>query len=196
TLFHEASSRGMPVMRPAFFADIKDPELRAEESVFLLGADMLIKPKWAVSNHLPKGIWRSYLFENEKPEITQNQPDIFIRGGAVIPLTSRVIQHTGEYKSDSLTLLISFDEQGRAKGKIYSDEGDGFGYQKGFFEQSFFHATELSSGIIKLQVQQYGGQRLRRKRWIRIAVISDAGVRYSQWEKKSITFANWEAKLL
>ena len=37
TLLHEASTNGMPIMRPVFFADPKDLSLRAEEEAFLIG---------------------------------------------------------------------------------------------------------------------------------------------------------------
>ena len=39
TLQHEASTNGMPIMRPVFFADPKDLSLRAEEEAFLIGDD-------------------------------------------------------------------------------------------------------------------------------------------------------------
>jgi alpha-glucosidase len=42
TLFHQASVDGMPIMRPAFFADLKNPDLRREDQIFLVGADLLV----------------------------------------------------------------------------------------------------------------------------------------------------------
>ncbi|MHC4133251.1 MAG: TIM-barrel domain-containing protein [Planctomycetota bacterium] len=48
TLFREASVNGMPVMRPAFFADIEEITfLRKEQQAFMLGGDLFIVPKWA-----------------------------------------------------------------------------------------------------------------------------------------------------
>lgn len=47
TLLHEASTTGMPIMRPIFFADPKDLSLRAEEKAFLVGDDLLVIPSFA-----------------------------------------------------------------------------------------------------------------------------------------------------
>src|SRR5690606_14636225 len=44
TLFEEASRTGLPVLRPAFFADPTDPALRSEDDAFLIGDDLLVEP--------------------------------------------------------------------------------------------------------------------------------------------------------
>ena len=58
TLMREAATDGMPIMRPAFFADPKDLSLRAEQEIFLIGADILVIPAFAEKPNLPGGIWR------------------------------------------------------------------------------------------------------------------------------------------
>mgnify|MGYP000228865439 CR=1 FL=1 len=58
TLLHEASTNGMPIMRPVFFSDPKDLSLRAEEEAFLVGDNLLIIPAFANQPALPKGIWK------------------------------------------------------------------------------------------------------------------------------------------
>ena len=42
--FEQAAATGMPVVRPLFFADPRDPELRAVDDAFLLGDDLLVAP--------------------------------------------------------------------------------------------------------------------------------------------------------
>jgi alpha-glucosidase len=43
TLFHEASRTGLPVIRPAFFANTTDARLRSAEDLFLLGDALLVR---------------------------------------------------------------------------------------------------------------------------------------------------------
>ena len=65
TLLHEASTNGMPIMRPVFFADPKDLSLRAEEEAFLIGDNLLIIPAYAKQPALPKGIWKELSLDKD-----------------------------------------------------------------------------------------------------------------------------------
>ncbi len=90
TLLHEASTNGMPIMRPVFFADPKDLSLRAEEEAFLIGDDLLIIPAFANHPNLPKGIWRELsLVEGDKQN--KYQAKIKLRGGSIVP-TGKIIK--------------------------------------------------------------------------------------------------------
>jgi alpha-glucosidase len=67
TLFKEASETGMPVARPLFFVDAKDPALRSEDDAFLLGGDLMVvtqpTPDKSRTPILPKvGGWRKFDF--------------------------------------------------------------------------------------------------------------------------------------
>lgn len=68
TLFREASVTGLPVVRPAFFADPKDPALRSEDDCFLLGGDVLVVPQLMPDGSRvsirPRGIWRRLELES------------------------------------------------------------------------------------------------------------------------------------
>ena len=86
TLFQEASSTGLPVMRPLFFADIKDTTLRREEQSFLLGEDLMVTPKWAKNSAMPKGDWRTISIAGEDSRNDKYQPDVKIREGAIVPV--------------------------------------------------------------------------------------------------------------
>lgn len=67
TLFQEATTDGMPIMRPVFMSDVKDTTLRSERESFMLGGDLLIIPRWSKSLRLPKGDWD---FSNSKTMTT------------------------------------------------------------------------------------------------------------------------------
>jgi len=144
TQFYEASVTGVPVMQPVFFADPKDTTLRKEDQAYLVGSNLLIVPRWAVNPALPKGVWRSFAMENEPAD--NYQAAMKVKGGAIIPL-GKIIENTTRYKTDSLTLIIVPDKKGMAKGVMYEDAGDGFGYKKGEYQIIQFTATRIGSSV-------------------------------------------------
>lgn len=146
TLFREAALNGMPVMRPVFFADSKDTDLRAEEQAFLLGGDLLILPKWAKHPKLPQGIWRSISLVGEDSANDKYQPNLLMRGGSIVPL-GRVIQNTTEESLNPLTLLVCLDELGKARGVLYEDAGDGYGYERGQYLLTTYSAAKRGNKV-------------------------------------------------
>ncbi|GLT91332.1 hypothetical protein SLE2022_092240 [Rubroshorea leprosula] len=138
TLFYMAHIKGTPVATPAFFADPKDPSLRTLENCFLL-CPLLVSARITyllsvlgellnlcpndsdMQLLLPKALWLSFDFDDLHPDL----PALYLRGGSIIPL-GPPIQHIGESNpSDDLTLLIALDENGKAEGVLFEDDGDG-----------------------------------------------------------------------
>lgn len=180
SLFYEAAQSGLPIMRPVYFADVKDTTLRKEDEAFLWGDDLLIVPKWSENPSLPKGSWRSVSIVGEDSENDPYQPDIKLRAGAIVPM-GQVIQSTVEYTLDSLTLLVSLDEDMQANGDLYSDEGDGFGYKDGKFTMTEFDASVTGQSTLKINVAKSDGDLPVADRYYRIALVSEEGMRYSGW---------------
>ncbi len=180
TLFYEASVTGLPVMRPVFFADIQDTTLRKEDQAFLLGNDLLIIPKWAKTTSLPKGNWRSISITGEDSEKDHYQPDIKIKEGAIVPL-GKIIQNTTEYITDSLTLFISLDKTGKAQGKIYVDQGEGFGYKNGEYALIQITAKQKKDQL-RIYIRNQAGK-YRCPRLFKIELITDNKVICSDWQK-------------
>jgi len=173
TLFREASINGLPVMRPLFFNDPVDPDLRTEDQVFLLGADLLVVPKWAENPRLPRGIWRSISLVGEDSVNDPYQPNLLIRGGSIIPL-GKVIQNTIEESLDPLTLLVCLDKNGRAEGMLYEDAGDGYGYQKGEFLLTTYAAKKNRDDVL-VTIKHEEGDMKRPERETRIQIVTDKG---------------------
>ena len=181
TLFHEASKTGMPVMRPVFFDDPKDTTLRKEDQVFLVGNDVLVIPKWAVSPVLPKGIWRNASFAGENSTTDKYQTEVKIKGGAIIPM-GKIIQNTTQYSLDSLTLLVSLDKNGEAKGALYEDAGDGFQYRKGEFLISTFKAKQTGSSV-RVVIKSVEGKLKPTNRNYKVCIVTDNGTLEGKWTK-------------
>jgi alpha-glucosidase len=179
TLFQEASVTGMPIMRPLFFADLKDTLLRREEQAFLLGPDLMIVPKWAVAPARPKGSWNVVSIAGEDSRKDTYQPDVQIREGAIVPL-GKLIQSTSDYKADSLTLLVSLDNKGCASGKFYEDEGDGYGYKNGKFAQYTFKAETLNGKVV-IQCRWIKGITFTNEKRYKVVLIGKKGQKESAW---------------
>jgi alpha-glucosidase len=179
TLFHESSVTGMPVMRPVFFADPQDKALRTEEQTFLVGNDLLIIPKWAVSPVQPKGIWRIISIAGENSLTDKYQADVKIKGGAIIPM-GNIIQNTTQYSLDSLTLFVSLDQKGEANGTLYEDAGDGFQYKNGEFLMTGYRAIQTGTSV-KVTVSITEGNLKSTNRNYKICVVTDNGTFESKW---------------
>ncbi|MFH1371601.1 MAG: TIM-barrel domain-containing protein [Planctomycetota bacterium] len=178
TLFHEASVTGLPVARPVFFADPTDPKLRREDSAFLLGSDLLIVPKLRpASNPIPNqpaGIWRMVSLVGEDIAKDANQPELKIRGGAIIPL-GRVVQNTEQPSLNPLTLLVCLDENGLAEGTLYEDAGDGYGYRNGEYLLTKYAARQDNNRVF-VEIISQQGKMPRPKRNVIVELITDKGV--------------------
>jgi len=179
TLFHEAALTGMPVMRPLFFTDVKDSSLRREEQAFLLGADLMIVPKWAIAPAKPKGNWVVVSIAGENSLTDKYQPDVSIREGSIVPL-GKVIQSTVEYRADSLTLMVSLNQKGEAIGKLYQDDGEGYGYKNGNFAEYEFRAT-THKGIVSIECRFVKGQQPLLRKYYKIVLINKIGAYESNW---------------
>jgi alpha-glucosidase len=160
-------------MRPVFFADATDASLRREEQAFLIGDDLLVQPAWAPDAARPKGLWHPLTLvagDGADP----HQAQLFIRGGAVLPV-GRAVQHTGERSDDPLTLLVCFDKQGCAEGRLYEDAGDGFGYRAGDYRLAHYKATRRADGQVDVQVSATGHRPVPAERVVRVLVVEADG---------------------
>ena len=176
TLFREASTTGMPVMRPLFMADSKDLTLRSEDRAFLLGGDLMIRPQWAEHTAMPQQEWQCLELE----EATDSyQCELRQRPGSVIPLAN-LAQSTATLRTDSLTLLVCVDGEGKAVGQLYEDEGDGFGYREGRYRQTTIEAT-LRKKQLQVTLRQTDGQLPAVVRTLRIGIVAKGRVQYSPW---------------
>jgi alpha-glucosidase len=173
TLFHEAHRTGLPVARPVFFADPKDPALRTEDDAFLLGADVLVVPNLTPSadrvHALPKGVWREVDLVAAADSI--HIPKLRVRAGAIVPV-GPVIEYVDQPSSEPLTLLVSLDDAGTATGTLYDDAGDGWGYQSGDFLLTTYTAKREGARV-RVSVTTTEGQRKRPARDLRVMILRD-----------------------
>lgn len=174
TLFHDAHTKGLPIARPVFFADPADPALRSEDDLFLLGEGLLIKPSLTLHDDraltMPKGVWNKLELEGaDNPDI----PDFFVKGGCIIP-TGPVMQYADEKPLSPLTLIVSLDQNGKARGTLYEDSGDGYQYQNGDYLLSTYTA-ERQGNRVEIRLAGAKGDRPRPIRDVHVRVLLGDG---------------------
>jgi alpha-glucosidase len=151
-VFREAHVTGLPVVRPAFFADPRDHALRGEDQAFLLGGDLMVVPDLRLGRdrpqRLPAAHWAEMAPLRPLPDGSRDPdlPRIFQRRGSVVPL-GPLVQHTGERGLDTLEVSVCFDGEGRAEGVLYEDAGDGWGFERGEYRVTRFQARREGDAV-------------------------------------------------
>lgn len=176
TLFRGAHETGMPVIRPTFFADAKDPALRSEDRSFLLGSDVLVLANTLEhgepSHAEPTGIWRT--FEPIEGPHDAALATLKIRGGAIVPM-GPVMEWTEQIPVDPVTLVVCLDKDGKARGELYEDAGEGLGYRTGEYCKARFTA-QRNGDTVEVSMNVIGGSQPPRDREIRVEIIGEHGV--------------------
>ncbi len=159
TVFEEASRTGLPVARPAFFADPAAEWLREVEHEFLIGGDVLVdlrfRPEWKEAKRLSDdpSAWRAATVIPGEP--SEALPDLSVRAGAIVPL-GPIMNFSGERPLDDVELLVAPDAAGHAEGWLYEDAGDGYGYTRGEFRRTHLVA-ETHGRTVRVRVDRSEG---------------------------------------
>jgi alpha-glucosidase len=151
TLFYHSHKHGLPVARPLFFIDPKDPTLRYEDRAFMLGDTVMVIPNVFEAGTNPKEIepipipsnyvWYSLDLDGvQDPDL----PGMSIRGGSILP-TQEPQQFVGEKPLTKLILYVALNEEGKASGELYLDAGEGYDYLSGQYLLTKFSARLIGS---------------------------------------------------
>jgi alpha-glucosidase len=143
TVFEESARTGAPVLRPLLYHHGADRQARLCDDQALLGEDLLVAPvlrpgREGRSVYLPAGLWYP-LTGGPAPRgpgrvlaaaPLEGDVPVFVRGGAVLP-TGPELQWTGQRPLDPLTVSVHPDEHGRARGRLYEDDGHTHAHRSG-----------------------------------------------------------------
>ncbi|CAG8595880.1 3011_t:CDS:10, partial [Gigaspora margarita] len=138
TLFHEASTTGMPIIRPMFTVYPEDEETYAMDDQFFVGNSLLVKPivnegQTSTEVYFPGNeIYYDY-FTHKKVhgsgkvqiEAPINKIPVFLRGGSIVPKRQRIRRSSAAMRTDPFTLLIALNK--------YVNDGETYDYEKGHF---------------------------------------------------------------
>lgn len=159
TLFYKASTSGAPIVRPAFFIDPTNPDLRKEDNAFLVGSKLLVLVNTSETGPMvinpaiqANKQWHALPLDEH---LDDDLPLLRIKEGSIIP-TQEGRQFVTETPEDAqFKLFVCLDVNGRAKGTLYEDAGDGFAYQSGAYCLINFVAQQ-NDATITLTVSQSG----------------------------------------
>lgn len=137
TLFYEVNSNGGTVIRSMMQSFPKDIKSRNIDTQFMWGPAIMIAPvlsagKIEVDVYFPEGRWFDFtsgelISEGGKKTVTVSAPrdkiPVFVREGYIIP-TQLHGANTEVARKNPMDIIIIPDENGKAEGKLFLDDGD------------------------------------------------------------------------
>ncbi|CCC71446.1 hypothetical protein NCAS_0H01360 [Naumovozyma castellii] len=159
TSFKMSSINGGAIMKPMFFEKPQYEDLYPVDNQFYLGdSGILVKPittkdQFTTEMVFVPGIY--YDLDN-LTAITINGKDVasrtidaplekipaFIEGGHIITRRDRYRRSSKLMHHDPYTIILAPDLNGNASGRLYVDDGETFGYEKGNFVDTQFSLSE------------------------------------------------------
>lgn len=145
TAFHEASTKGSPIVRPNFYVHPSDERgFALEDQMYIGDTGLLVKPVTAagqesVSVHLADDEhyfdYFTYTSYRGPGSVTIPAPldtiPLLMRAGHIFPRRDRPRRSSGLMKHDPLTLVVVLGAAGAAHGAIYLDDGESFDFEQG-----------------------------------------------------------------
>ena len=159
TTLEEAHRTGVPLIRPLLLNYQDDPSTYNIDDQFMIGEDLLVAPimKPDLTRrlvYLPRGSWYDY-WTNKKysggtmiaVEAPLETVPLFVRAGAMIP-TAPPTNYVGEKSMDPITFNVYPDDQGRAAGRLYEDDGTSPAYKRGVFRRTVVSTRPAGRGFV------------------------------------------------
>lgn len=134
---------GIPPVLPLFALYPEIDELHDVDDQFILGQSLMGAPITVEDTRTrkvikPPGKWYDYYTGKEFNEttnidVTDTSLPIYVRGGTITPMFTKVGSNMDETRASPLMLIVACDEHGEARGPLYIDDGISFNYQNGVY---------------------------------------------------------------
>lgn len=137
TQFWKASTIGIPIIKPLFFADETDNRTYYTEDEFLIG-DLLVAPVYSPDTYsrpvyLPRGKWvdiRNDTIYDGKTMIDASAPlneiPVYVRMDSIISRTE-VMDYI--FEKEKMSLILDIYVQNKAHIEVYEDDGETYAYR-------------------------------------------------------------------
>eukprot|EP00250_Pteridium_aquilinum_P013173 c21179_g1_i1 orf=86-2851(+) len=163
TLFREASTTGVPVLRPLWM------EFPEEEMTFAMDKDCMVGSGLLVHGVFSEGATSESVYlpgeepwydvktgttfsggDYHKVPVTMEGIPVFQRGGTIIPRKDRPRRSSSQTINDPYTLVVALDSSNEAEGELYIDDGKSFDFAEGaYIHRKFtFSQGRLTSSSI------------------------------------------------
>ena len=177
TLAFDNQQQGLPLMRPLFFAEPDNPQLRAHSASYLWGNDFLVQPilqagKQQADVVFPKGTWIDFYSgqvyvggASHTVKVSEAHIPVFVRAGAFIPM-AKPMQSTQFYNDDAVDLHYYHDAAiARSQGSMYEDDGlTAQAYQQGLYRihrfASDFQRHSKGRSSLQIRIRQQNGSKM------------------------------------
>lgn len=161
---------GIPAFRALWIDYPKDPVVHMaewSETEYMFGDNLLVAPvlqkgKRKREVYLPAGKWYSFSgnkkFDGGKIheiDVPLDLVPIFVREGSIIPFMDESIQHTGEIKTQKISLHV-YPKETEAQADIYLDDGETFNFEKGDYEIAHIEAEKRGHDTWYINVKREG----------------------------------------
>nr|BAD08418.1 alpha-glucosidase [Sarocladium implicatum] len=187
TALWRQSKDGTPAILPMFYIYPEDKNTWDLELQYFYGQGVIVAPvldegETSVDVYLPKGLFYDWYtheaIEGKGDTITIAEQDttmipLLIRGGVIIPLRAASAATTTAVRDEDFELLIPLDEEGKASGELYIDDGVSieqkshtlvkFSYEKGSLRLQGTISEEWPLAIAKITVLSPKGDELEKK---------------------------------
>lgn len=165
TLFHEAASNGIPIIRPLYFHYAQDEQACDVEDAFLVGENLLSAPVYTQGArsrrvYLPGGAWCDYWTGDEYPgggwsdiAAPLDRWPLFVRGNSILP-TGPLMQYVDQSPTDPLTWTCYMTTDGLATYRLYEDDGNTLAYQQGTF--AFINIScRVAQSVATVEIEEH-----------------------------------------
>jgi hypothetical protein len=139
---YRAYDRGMPIVRPLFFANPDADRLTDVDDAYLFGDSFLVAPvveegKRSKQVPLPSGPWVNY-WTDEVVEggqtVTVEAPldrlPLFVKKGSIVPMRPTAPDYVGHSVADTLELAV-YPSEDDGQFTLYEDDGHTRAYEQG-----------------------------------------------------------------
>ncbi|XP_037294752.1 lysosomal alpha-glucosidase-like isoform X3 [Manduca sexta] len=167
TLFWRAHVFGDTVVRPLFFESPENTLLHDIDDQFLVGPYIMVTPVLQQGASHTSGMFPgpqswynvvdgAFIDSGRRRDVTDNQT-VSVRGGAIIPLQeppARGPVTTTNSRSSPMQLLVVPDNEDKARGQLYWDDGDSL---NSYEEKKYSHIEFMYNNLqIKSRVNWWG----------------------------------------
>lgn len=138
TAAYHNSISGAPLVSPLWYDfpevdELHDVRYQAIIDHRVMAAPALYEGQTNVSVTKPPGKWYQFktgkeLLQSQEINVTLADTPVYVRGGTITPVFIKPRQSTKEQVKEDIGLLIALDENGKAEGDIYLDDGTTFNY--------------------------------------------------------------------
>ena len=186
TQFYEAHQTGMPAVRPLFFAEPANPDLRFYDNGFLVGPGLLVVAATTFAGEpqvppMQTPIYRLAFAQSNSPgapldTLDPDLPDLYVLGGHIV-VANDVVQTSQDLtasRTEPIELIVALDDTGQATGTFYEDDGDGWGYQSGDYMLATFGAQRVG-GDVTVSLDSVAGSYALLNRDLTIRVLLGGG---------------------